>query len=292
MRQISTEGLEIAGQGISGDVYRYGSDRVIKVFHDTFTEEQVERAFTVGKFVYDNGIPTAEPYEVIRSGNCYGLIAEYVGYPTLLSQIAEGSVSRQDGALGMGPILRKVHDLKPIPGIQTEHEMVAGILDRCRSILKDDEISELMEHIDRFPGKDYVIHGDFHEKNILVRGDKDFLLIDLDSVCVGSPLFEMLQMFCIYKTGIPKKLRVTPEEGCLFLRTILEIYFDTKDDELLSTYEDIFTDVSWFSVMFSKILRMQKGEEEQIRKEIQQDLPLLMEAFGRAESKYGLLPWR
>ena len=82
------------------------------------------------------------------------------------------------------------------------------------------------------------------------------------------------------------------EEGCLFLRTILEIYFDTKDDELLSTYEDIFTDVSWFSVMFSKILRMQKGEEEQIRKEIQQDLPLLMEAFGRAESKYDLLPWR
>lgn len=292
MRQISIDGLETAGRGISGDVYRYGNDKVIKVFHDTYTKEQVERAFNVGRFVYDNGIPTARPYEMIRTDDSFGIIAEYVGYPTLLRQIEDGAVSRHDGACGMGPILKKIHALKPAPGIQTEHEMVAGILDRCRSILKDDEISELMKHIDLFPGKDHVIHGDFHENNILVRGDRDYLLIDLDSVCTGSPLFEMLQLFCIYKTGIPKKLRVTPEEGCLFLRTILEIYFDTKDDELLSIYEDIFTDVSLFSVMFSKILRMQKGEEDKIRKEISQDMPALMEAFDRAESKYSLLPWR
>ena len=289
MKEIRTDDLPLIGKGVSGSVYRFGEDKALKLFKSSFTQEQVKRAYEVACFIDESGIATAKPYEMVRSGDSFGIVSEYLDSPTLLSLIRDGKISRQDAAGRMGEILRRVHALSAAGQIQTQREMVGGILERCGQYLTDGEITKLLALTGNYPGK-HVLHGDFHENNILVRGD-EYLLIDLDSVNVGSPLFEMGQLFCIYKTGIPKGLHLSVSDGCRFLRTLLGTYFETDDAGLLETYEEIFTEASYFNVFFSMILRTPEGEEENCREKVREELPRLTERLERLEERFGILPW-
>ncbi len=293
MKEINTEKLRIVGRGVSGDVYALDEDRVVKVFHDFFTEEQVRTAYEVARFIYDSGIPTARAYELISSGGRYGVIYEYLKEPTLFSCVKDGRIDRQTAAAKMGKLLKQVHDIPVNDSIQPLLRMAAGILGHCGDFITRDQKEELLLHIDRFPGK-RVLHGDFHEANIFVRGD-EYLLVDLDSVCIGSPLFEMEHLFCIYKTGMPKVLTISQEEGCAFLDTLLANYFADWGGAIapgmLEDFKDIFTAVSAFSVFFSKILRCGPGEEDAVKREIEMDYPKLISAFNEAEARYKILPW-
>jgi hypothetical protein len=290
MNTIETDGLQLIGHGVSGDVFAIDDQRVVKVFHEPFTFQQVSRAYEDARFIGECGIPTAGAYEMIQSGERFGIVYEYLREPTLLSCIAKGEIKREDAAVKMGKMLKRLHGLPLREGIQTLGDMAGGILERCGAFLSPERRKELLGLIDRFPGCS-VLHGDFHENNILVRGD-EYLLIDLDSVCTGSPLFEMEHLFCIYKTGIPKGLKLSVSDGERFLMILLANYFDTDDSKLLAEYNEIFTDVSAFSVFFSDILRTPKGMEDATRNTVEEVYPDLIRRLDRASEKYDRLPWR
>jgi len=42
-----------------------------------------------------------------------------------------------------------------------------------------------------------LIHGDYHVKNVMVQND-EFLLIDMDTLCVGNPIQELAAFYCTY----------------------------------------------------------------------------------------------
>lgn len=64
----------------------------------------------------------------------------------------------------------------------------------------------MREVLAAIPKKDTLLHMDFHEGNVMLQGG-ELVLIDLDDVCVGNPVFDLVNHFSIHVLSI----RNTPE---------------------------------------------------------------------------------
>ena len=75
---------------------------------------------------------------------------------------------------------------------------------------KGDKLEALVAAV---PDRDTMLHGDCHTNNVMLQGE-EALIIDLDTLCVGHPLFELASMHMAY-VGFGE---LNPEAVNAFLR--------------------------------------------------------------------------
>lgn len=270
LRKVTAKGLTKIGGGITGSVYRLNEEQALKVYDGSVTFEEVSHLYDVSVFLNKNGIKAAKAFEIVNTDGTYGIIQQYIDGDPLPKRIANGDIARHEAALRMGRLLAKLHDTKPEAGIFPSLEvMFGGILDRCGNRLQPSEKEKAAQAINQLPFGNVLLHGDFHENNIIVKEDA-FYLIDLDSVCVGSPLFEFLQIFCVYQNEIPKEMQealcLRPAEARDFLRTIIEVYFDKKESSFIDQYYDIFSQMGDFNRFLAHFLMASGDGSDELRK--------------------------
>ena len=65
-----------------------------------------------------------------------------------------------------------------------------GYLEKVKSFLDEQTYHTLYKLINEVPDSRTLMHGDFHLKNQLMVGN-DLMLIDMDTLCIGDPIFEL-----------------------------------------------------------------------------------------------------
>ncbi len=296
MREVRTEGLTTIGNGVSGEVFRWEEDKVLKLYRENFSQKQVEKAYRIAEYVTRSPIPCPQVYEMVSCGNRFGVISEYMNIPMLLNKIVDGTFTRQEAGRKMGHLMKTIHSMQGADFLPSAKEMLSEVYDRCGDRIPADSKKRFLDFLDSFPGKGYLLHGDFHEGNIMVR-DGELVLIDLDSLCVGSPVFEFQQTFTVYRTPVPapeevvKAIHLTPEETNAFLYAMLGEYFGTDDQALLADYEAIFTNISALNRFLAKVLQAPKEKEEEIRAFVAQELPAVERLVEQSAESLVRLPF-
>ena len=194
-RRLSVDGCEVIGQGSNGKVYRLDQDTIIKVYYnpDSLPDIQRERELAHKAFVL--GIPTAIPYDVVKVGDSYGSVFEMLN-ATTFSKLISADPSRMDDYVGMYvDLLKTIHATHVAPGdMPCMKDVVIGWVDFLKEYLPEDEGSKLCALVRAVPERDTMLHGDYHTNNLMMQGD-EVLLIDMDTLCVGHPVFELASMF-------------------------------------------------------------------------------------------------
>lgn len=110
--------------------------------------------------------------------------------------------------------------------------------------LPEESGKKLIALVEAVPHDDHMIHGDYHTKNLELQND-EVLLIDMDTLAVGHPVFELASMFNAYRgfseidhDAILKFQRFSYETAAEFWRKTLETYLGTKDDAVIRSVED------------------------------------------------------
>lgn len=296
MCEVLPDSLPVIGKGVSGVIYRYDTDKVLKVFNQTYSREQVERAYKIAKYVWENGIPTPKVFEFVNCGSSYGIVSEFIDAQPTSFAIADGKLQRHDVGVRMGKLLKQVHELEGADFIPSQRQMVGEIYERCAPYITEDMKEEFLDFLDSFPGGKTVLHGDFHENNIMVR-EGEFILLDLDSLCIGSPVFEFQQSFTTYRNEIPeewkKKLRYSDEEAKDFIRAFLGSYFETEDVEILEQYDYVFTRLAQLNLFAAKILQAPpETDPEKLYDYVKEGLPKMRELIRNASQDFARLPWK
>ena len=288
------EALEIIGQGASGSVYRYDEGRVLKLYKKAWSKQMVLSALDIAKSVYSGGVTTAKPYEPVTSAGQYGIIFEMLAGESLVKYIGGDIDKRYKAAEQMGSLLKSVHALKTDKGVFPPLEsMFGGILGTVCEFFEDDEVSDFVSFVHNIPGSCCVLHGDFHENNIMVCGDK-FYLIDLDGMCMGSPIFDLMQTYCTYRTPIPEEYRrymnLTDEALDEFLLRFLGAYFESEDKKLLAHYDRIFTKASSFMRFFAP-LYMRKESDDELRRYVELNIDSIYALMDEIKGDFKEIKW-
>jgi Predicted aminoglycoside phosphotransferase len=89
-----------------------------------------------------------------------------------------------------------------------------------------------------------VVHGDFHMKNVMMA-DGEPLLIDMDTLTQGSPIFDLQGVYVAYQAfeedepgNTMSFLGISSDLAGFVWHKTIQYYFDTKDAETLAIYED------------------------------------------------------
>lgn len=241
-RVISVEGCEVIGQGANGKVYRIDPDTIVKVYRDPDSLGEIQHEREVARKAFVMGIPTAIPYDVVRVGEGYGSVFELLNAQSF-AQILQSDLSRLDELAKMSAdLLKKIHatQLKPgeLPDVKQKSLKSAELL---KDYLPAEDYGKLRQLMSALPDDTHVIHGDFHIKNIMLQGD-EVLLIDMDTLCVGHPIFELGHMYNAYlgysdvdHQNVAGFLGISYETSRQYWETCLRYYLGTSDPEIIRT---------------------------------------------------------
>ena len=142
-------------------------------------------------------------------------------------------------------MLKSIHATEVADGeVPDMKETALDWADFVSSYIPEAQSKKLRSLIEAVPKKNTLLHGDYHTNNIMIQNG-EAVLIDMDTLSVGHPIFEfgyMYNAFIGYSAANPLNvlgfLGYPIEVSTKFWRLSLEKYFDTKDQAFLDSVEE------------------------------------------------------
>lgn len=237
-RKISVEGCEVIGQGANGKVYRIDQDTIVKEYFNADALPDIKRERELARTALILGIPTAIPYDVVKVGNGYGSVFELLNAKSFAKIIISEPEKFDDVVKMSVELLKKIHSTYVKPGLMPRMKDVAvNWVEFLKDYLDADKYDKFIRMVKEVPETDTMLHGDYHIKNVMLQ-DGEVLLIDMDTLCVGHPIFEFASIFNAYQgyseldhLNIEKFLGISFEQGKQFWDKTVDLYFDDKTKE-------------------------------------------------------------
>ncbi|MBQ0037641.1 MAG: anti-sigma factor antagonist [Clostridiales bacterium] len=274
-RKLSVDGCEVVGQGANGKVYRLDPDTIIKVYLNPDSLPDIHRERELARRAFVLGVPTAIPYDVVKVGDGYGSVFELLNARSL-AKIIKAEPERVDECIDMSvDLLKKIHGTVVRPEDMPDMRDVAiGWAEFLRPYLPEDKVDKLVALMKDVPVDHHMMHGDYHIKNVMVQNG-EALLIDMDTLCQGHPVFELASMFNAYRgfseldhSVADSFLGIPYETASYFWNRSLQLYLDTNDAEKIARVEKKAMLVGYTRLMRRRIRR--KGlESDEGRREIE-----------------------
>ena len=244
-RRMSIDGCEFIAKGANGAVYRYDNETILKTYFskDALPEIKQERENARRAFVL--GINTAIPYGIVRVGDGYGTVTELLDAVNVTRLICDNP-----GDLDQ-PVEYYVQLLKSIHAVEVEEgyfkNMRHTALEWAKFVgqhIPQEQGKKLYSLIENLPDSNTLLHGDYHTNNVMIQNGEP-LLIDLDTLCVGHPIFELGSMynaflgFSEFDHGeIKKFMGYDRETSQKFWNKAIRKYLGTDDEQYVSEVVD------------------------------------------------------
>ncbi len=270
-RQLSVDGCQMIGNGANGAVYRYDAETIIKVYFNSDALPEIQRERELARRALVLGINTAIPYDVVRVGDNYGTVMELLEASSL-SQVIQKDPSDLDLPLKYYvDMLRQIHstEVKPddVPDIR---EVVLGWAAFDRDYLPADLGEKLFRMVEAVPKQYTMMHGDYHPNNVMIRED-EAILIDMDTLCMGHPIFELGSMFNAFvgfgeldHSEIDKFLGFSFDVAGIFWRRALAMYLGTEAEARLDEVETKAKIIGYMRLLRRTVRRNHPSREQLI----------------------------
>ena len=243
-RRVSVEGCEVIGQGANGKVYRIDPDTIVKVYFDADALPDIRRERELARRAFVLGIPTAIPYDVVRVGESYGSVFELLNAKSFAALIREEPENLDKYVELYVDLLKKIHGTLVRPEDMPDMRSVAiGWAKFMRDYLPAEKGEKLVKLVEAVPEDHHMMHGDYHIKNVMMQNG-EVLLIDMDTLCQGHPVFELGSVYNAYVGFLEADhsvaesfLGISYDTAAAIWKKALPLYLGTDDAEKLADVE-------------------------------------------------------
>ncbi|MBP3867991.1 MAG: phosphotransferase [Solobacterium sp.] len=218
-RTLSVEGCEVIGQGANGIVYRYDEDTIVKVFRNPDALDEIKRERELARTAFVLGVPTAISYDIVKvEGGLYGSVFELLNADTFQHLLISGQKSVEEIVTMIVDLMKIVHSTQPKSGaLPSRLDIMRQRMPLIKPLLPEDAFARLEQLVNTIPENGHMLHGDFHVKNVMIQNGES-ILIDMDTLCVGDPIFEFSGIYLPY-VGFSE---MDPEDSMRFFNIPLE----------------------------------------------------------------------
>ena len=241
-QRMSVDGCEFIAKGANGAVYRYDDETILKTYFakDALPEIKQERENARRAFVL--GINTAIPYGIVRVGDGYGTVTELLNAESVTKLIRNNPDDMSLAAKYYIDMLKSIHAIEVEDGLVPDMKETA--LDWANFVsehIPEDQGKKLRTLIEAVPKRNTLMHGDYHTNNIMVQNNEP-LLIDMDTLCMGHPVFELGSMFNAFvgyseldHQNMMDFFGYSFETAGKFWNTALKMYLGTDDEQVCNS---------------------------------------------------------
>ena len=235
--RMSVEGCEFIAKGANGAVYRYDDETILKTYFakDALPEIKQERENARQAFIL--GINTAIPYGIVRVGEGYGTVTELLNAESVTKIVRKNPDDLSVAVNYYVDMLKSIHAIEAEDGrFPDMREIAIGWADFVSNHIPEEQGKKLCALIEAVPKKNTLLHGDYHTNNVMVQNDEP-LLIDMDTLCTGHPVFELGSMFNAFvgysehdHQNVMNFFGYSFETACELWNLSLKAYLGTDDE--------------------------------------------------------------
>lgn len=102
----------------------------------------------------------------------------------------------------------------------------------------EEDIKHYDSLIDLIPERNTLIHGDFHEKNILVR-DVQLEMIDMGDISQGHPLVKLGCIYCSHAVFAERVIGMPVDRAMKLWDKFLSYYFGEMSEEVRQRFDRV-----------------------------------------------------
>ena len=236
-QKMSVDGCEFIAKGANGAVYRYNDETILKTYFakDALPEIKQERENARRAFIL--GINTAIPYGIVRVGDGYGTVTELLNATSVTKLIRKNPDDLSEAAKYYIDMLKSIHAIEVEDGeVPDMRETALDWVDFVSPHLPEDQGNKLRALVEAVPKQNTLMHGDYHTNNIMVQNGEP-LLIDMDTLCMGHPVFELGSMYNAFlgfseidHDDVMRFMGYTRETSERFWNLALKMYLGTDDE--------------------------------------------------------------
>ena len=244
-KTMSVEGCEFIAKGANGAVYRYDDETILKTYFakDSLPEIKQERENARRAFVL--GINTAIPYGIVRVGDGYGTVTELLNATSVTKLIRNDPEDLSEAAKYYIDMLKSIHAIEADDGeVPDMKETALSWADFVADHIPEEQGKKLRALVEAVPRQNTLMHGDYHTNNIMVQNGEP-LLIDMDTLCMGHPVFELGSMFNAFvgyselnHQNMMDFFGYSFETAGKFWQLALRMYLGTEDEALCRSVEE------------------------------------------------------
>lgn len=289
-RKLSVEGCEVIGQGANGKVYRIDVDTIVKVYMNADALPDIHRERELARRAFVLGIPTAIPYDVVKVGEGYGSVFELLNAQPFSKLVKEEPENENKYVELYVDLMKKIHGTLVRPEDMPDMRNVAiNWANFLIPYLPEGKGEKLVDLVEAVPIDHHMLHGDYHLKNVMMQNG-EVLLIDMDTLCQGHPVFELASVFNAYvgfsevdHTVVESFLGLPRETTLRIWDKTLSLYLGTNDKEKINAVADKAMLVGYTRLM-RRLIRRNGLESEQGRKEIETYKAHILELLDRVDT--------
>ena len=266
-QRMSVEGCEFIAKGANGAVYRYDDETILKTYFakDALPEIKQERENARKAFVL--GINTAIPYGIVRVDEGYGTVTELLNAESVTKLIRNNPEDLHQAAKYYIDMLKSIHAIQVEDGeVPDMKETALAWAEFVAPHLPADQGQKLRALIEAVPKQNTLMHGDYHTNNIMVQNGEP-LLIDMDTLCMGHPVFELGSMFNAFLgySELDHQVTVnffgyTHETAEKFWDMALKMYLGTQEEEVCNIVSQKAMVIGYTRMLRRALRRPQEAE--------------------------------
>ena len=243
-RHFDVTGCDVIGRGANGTVYRIDRDIIVKVYNHATKLEDIKRERELSRTAFVLGVPTAIPYDVVKVGDSYGSVFELLNAKSFDELMIEDAGNLEFVVEHSIEIAKILHETPAPDNLPLQSDTAKHWIEQVKGHMDENDWQKLKKLIEELPERDTMIHGDLHIKNIMLQNGET-LLIDMDTLSTGHPIYELAFMFNAYKgfgvvdpSEVERFLSISAEVAHRIWSRSLEVYFGADDAEKLREIED------------------------------------------------------
>ncbi len=236
-RKMSVDGCEVIGEGSNGVVYRLNPDTIIKVYRNSDALDDIKRERELAKTALVLGINTAIPFDVVKVGDKYGSVFELLSAKSLTKLIVAEPENRDKYVKVFADMLKEIHETMVKPGLlPSAKETALKWVRYLKDHIPEETYEKLYSMVDAVEECNNMIHGDYHTNNVHYSNG-EAILIDMDTLSVGNPIFEFASIFLAYRgfgeldqKKVTDFLKIDWDIAQYILKKLFDDYFEGKDE--------------------------------------------------------------
>lgn len=188
---------ELLGKGMTAEVYKWGEDKVLKLFLEGFKEEYINLEASNGKKLHEAGVPSPEVFDIVEIDGRKGIIFERILGNTMTDAFIKEPWKFINFIKQMSRFHSEIHKFSA-SDIPTQKERLEKTIRRSSEILGD-RLDKILNYVDSLPGGNTICHGDFYLSNIMISGKK-LVAIDWMSGYRGDPASDIARTYMMINT--------------------------------------------------------------------------------------------
>ncbi|MER5649071.1 aminoglycoside phosphotransferase family protein [Streptosporangium sp. NPDC002524] len=238
-------GLDTGGATLMRDfanaVYHLAGEKVVVRLTEATTPGRYDRLVTsirVTRWLAELGFPAVRPLEIKQPVAAEGFLATFWHHEEHIGPLPD--------PVELGPLLRRLHDLPPVPFDLPTHDPFGGVrraIGESVALDRDDRdwllgrceaLAEAYYERVEFALPYGLVHADAHRGN-LIRTSGGFLLCDWDGVCAGPREIDLIPTLQGGRFGLTERQRADFSEAYGYDATTWEGYPVLRDMRELRT---------------------------------------------------------